>query len=274
MTRTPPWLRSVAPCTGWHRRAIDAVHRRTILIAERRGTSSPSCGPAKPRTTFAPQLADLLFQPSSLVPPFDTGPAAADFLSSPRDPDGAGERALVAGIQQGDLDAFRMLHGRFVVDLLDFAHSYLRSRYDAEEVVQDLFLWIWEHRHEWTAPGGLRSYLFKAVRNRAINRLRQARVQATYAERVGQRTRLPEESRAVPDDALAKVTAGELAAVLADAVGTLPPRCREVFILIRERGLTYAEVAGLLGISPKTVEIHMNHALGVLRRRVAEWRDR
>lgn len=183
-------------------------------------------------------------------------------------------RALVSAVQQGDLDAFRALHGHYVVDLLDFAFSYLRSRDDAEEVVQDLFLWIWEHRHEWSAPGGVRAYLFKATRNRAINRLRQFRVQARFAERVGQEEAgLPRDLRpATAADPLADLTAAELDAVIRHAVDALPSRRREVFRLVREQHLSYAEVAELLGISPKTVEIHMNHALGALRSRIAEWR--
>lgn len=182
------------------------------------------------------------------------------------------DATLVARVQVGDADALRVLHARYVVDLLDFAYTYLRSRADAEEVVQDLFLWIWEHRHEWTAPGGLRSYLFKAIRNRAINRLRQHRVQARFQQRMSQHATPPTLRPATPPDPLAGATAEELRTVLANAIATLPDRCREVFLLVRERQLSYAEVASLLGIAPKTVEIHVNHALGVLRKRVAEWR--
>ena len=98
----------------------------------------------------------------------DPGQEAVDFRMLQRAQSAASERALVAAVQQGDVEAFRVLHEQYVVDLLDFAFTYLRSRDDAEEVVQDLFLWIWDHRHEWNAPGGVRSYLFKSVRNRAI----------------------------------------------------------------------------------------------------------
>ena len=77
---------------------------------------------------------------------------------------------------------------------------------------------------------------------------------------------------APPNDPAALTTARELNTVLADAIARLPPRCREVFLLVREQRLSYAEVAELLKITPKTVEIHMNHALGALRRRLAEWR--
>ena len=205
---------------------------------------------------------------------FDSSPEAVDYRALMRGRGPAAERALVAAVQQGDVDAFRTLHEHYIVDLLDFTYTYLRSRDDAEEVVQDLFLWIWEHRHEWSAPGSVRAYLFKAVRNRAINRLRQRRVQARFAERVAQANDPKGLDPPVASDPLADVTAEELDAVIARAVEALPPRSREVFLLVRERHLSHADVAELLGISPKTVENHMTSALGALRTQVAEWRGR
>ena len=205
---------------------------------------------------------------------FDSGPEAVDSRAFPGPTNPAAERALVAAVQQGDVDAFRTIHQHYVVDLLDFAYTYLRSREDAEEAVQDLFLWIWEHRHEWNVPGGVRAYLFKAVRNRSINRLRQQRVQARFAERVG-RPDSPQRVEALAaHDPLTALTADELDTVLTRAIEGLSPRGREVFLLIRERRLSYAQVAELLGISPKTVENHMTAVLGILRARVAEWRGR
>ncbi len=186
--------------------------------------------------------------------------------------DAATEQALVRAIQQGDVEAFRTLHERYAVELLRFAHSYLRSRDDAEEIVQDLFLWIWEHRHEWNAPGGVRPYLFKATRNRAHGWLRKRRTQELFSMRVSQGHDSAASTPASPPDPLMATTAGELDAVLSETVAALPPRCREVFLLVRECGLPHGEVAALLDISPKTVEVHMNRALGALRRRVAEWR--
>ena len=62
-----------------------------------------------------------------------------------------------------------------------------------------------------------------------------------------------------------------LAEAVERAVAELPPRCREVFTLTRDQHLSYAEVAGVLHISPKTVEIHMGRALALLRDRLQPW---
>ena len=207
------------------------------------------------------------------MPSIDPAQNTLGSLAAARALEAAAERTLVAAVQEGDLDAFRELHGRHLVDLLDFAFTYLRSREDAEEVVQDLFLWIWERRHEWAPLGGVRAYLFAATRNRAISRLRQRRVQTRFAERLGWGDLSRSPVQTATGDALGELTAGELERVLARCLEALPPRPQEVFRLIRERNLSYADVAKLLGISPKTVEIHMSHALGALRRAVEEWRQ-
>ena len=67
------------------------------------------------------------------------------------------------------------------------------------------------------------------------------------------------------------VEVAELAAAVEQAVAGMPVRCREVFTLIRDQGLTYAAAAAILQISPKTVETHMGRALRLLRRRLAPW---
>jgi RNA polymerase sigma-70 factor (ECF subfamily) len=69
----------------------------------------------------------------------------------------------------------------------------------------------------------------------------------------------------------AELMASDLATAIQAAVEGLPPRCREVFVLLRTQALTYAEVAVILGISPKTVEVHMTRALAVLRARLGPW---
>jgi RNA polymerase sigma-70 factor (ECF subfamily) len=65
--------------------------------------------------------------------------------------------------------------------------------------------------------------------------------------------------------------ASDLESAIHTTVEGMPPRCREVFLLLRTQALTYAEVAVILGISPKTVEIHMSRALAILRARLGPW---
>jgi len=179
---------------------------------------------------------------------------------------------LVDRVRRGDASALELVFRRYGRLLLDVVHGYLAAPDEAEEVVQDLFLWIWEHRQSWTTPAELRPYLLTAVRNRALNRIRHRQVERKLADRLQQPHLQPPQGRARAGDALEMVTGDELSGVIAAAVAGLPPRCREVFLLLRHDELSYREVAEALGISPKTVEIHMTRALNAIRVAVGDWR--
>jgi RNA polymerase sigma-70 factor (ECF subfamily) len=179
---------------------------------------------------------------------------------------------LVERVRGGDPTALEAIFRRYGRLLLDVVHGYLAAPDEAEEVVQDLFLWIWEHRHSWTTPAELRPYLLTAVRNRALNRIRHRQVERKLADRLQQPHLQSSHRGARAGDALEMVTGDELSAVIAAAVAGLPPRCRDVFILLRHDELSYREVGEALGISPKTVEIHMTRALNAIRVAVTNWR--
>lgn len=177
----------------------------------------------------------------------------------------ADEARLIALLRSGAADAFERVYRSYVVALCRLADSYVQSRDTAEDIVQDLFTWLWANRHGFHPEHGLRAYLFGAVRNRALNALRN---DATTS-----RASLAQSSSAtrVSAAADAELMASDLETAVQAAVEGMPPRCREVFVLLRTQALTYAEVAVILGISPKTVEVHMGRALAILRARLGPW---
>ncbi|HTR79866.1 MAG TPA: RNA polymerase sigma-70 factor [Gemmatimonadaceae bacterium] len=180
------------------------------------------------------------------------------------------DRGLFVRVRLGDDAALAALFDRYVDALCSFAFAYAQSRDSAEEIVQDVFIWIWEHRTAIEPPRSVPSYLYTAVRNRALNQLRARATEVRFYEREateGGSAVSPRRTDA--PDALAE--AHDLRDAAARAVAELPLRCREVFTLARGRQLTYAEIADVLGISPKTVEIHMSRALAHLRERLAPW---
>ena len=177
----------------------------------------------------------------------------------------ANEPRLIALLRSGDEEAFEGVYRSYVVALCELAYSYVRSRDTAEDVVQDLFTWLWANRHEFRPKHGLRAYLFGAVRNRSLNALRgEATASRTSAT-------LSFAAAAVSEAADAELMASDLEAAIQSTVEAMPPRCREVFLLLRTQALTYAEVAVILGISPKTIEVHMGRALAILRARLSPW---
>jgi RNA polymerase sigma-70 factor (ECF subfamily) len=175
------------------------------------------------------------------------------------------EPRLIALLRSGDATAFERVYRSYVVALCQLAYSYVRSRETAEDVVQELFTWLWANRHDFRPGHGLRAYLFGAVRNRALNVLRDEGT----ASRASAALSLSTPGMAGAADA--ELMASDLESAIHTAVEGMPPRCREVFLLLRTQALTYAEVALILGISPKTVEIHMSRALAILRARLGPW---
>jgi RNA polymerase sigma-70 factor (ECF subfamily) len=179
-------------------------------------------------------------------------------------------REWVARIRTGDEHAFEAMFRAYRDDLVGFVTSMLRSPDLAREVVQDLFLRIWQHRDLWEPNGPLNTYLFRAARNRAIDHIRHDRAELTLRDRAMREGSVTiAQPTSEPADRL--VRAADLRDAIARAVDELPDRCREVFRLRRQHHLTNAQVAEVLGISVKTVEVQMTRALGYLRRRLADW---
>src|SRR6266508_4820115 len=168
----------------------------------------------------------------------------------------ARDREWVDRVRAGDVQAFEALFRAYKNDLGAFVASCLRSHEDAEEVIQELFLHLWQQRRVWAVAVPLNVYLFRAARNRAISWLRHERVEAAVRERVAP-------GQPPSSDEVARVT--ELEDAIEQAVSALPERCREVFRLNRYHHLRYAEVAEIMGISVKTVEVQMGRALATLR---------
>jgi RNA polymerase sigma-19 factor, ECF subfamily len=182
------------------------------------------------------------------------------------------DREWVERIRTGDAQAFEAMYRAYKNHLGAFLERFLRSREPAEEVVQELFLHIWDHRHTWEVSSPLNIYLFRAARNRAISYLRHERVETKFRERVAREDFADFVPRPT-DSADEGVRTDELRDAIERAVSVLPDRCQEVFRLNRYHHLSYSEVAELLHISVKTVELHMGRALTALRVHLASWRE-
>ena len=164
---------------------------------------------------------------------------------------------LVARIRAGDHDAFDTAF-RAHYPLLRAVAARLATPAQAEEIVQDVFLSLWERRSSLLVPGALGTYLLSAVRFTAASSVRRAQVARRHNVTVVELHQPPAPS----DEALLHE---ERVRVVRAAVDRLPPRCREVFELVRLEGLSYADTAAALGISPKTVDAQLGKALRRLR---------
>jgi RNA polymerase sigma-70 factor (family 1) len=178
--------------------------------------------------------------------------------------------AWFSGERRDDALAFERLFRSFAGELTDFARSYVGTEEDAADAVHVVFCWLWEHRFTIQTPRSVRSYLFAAVRNRALNLVRDQRNAKVFRERA-QRAVVDLNASASLNGPDAELVAKDLEQALMTALREMSPRCREVYVLVRDHEFTYAEVAEALDIAPKTVEIHMARALAFLRKRLAPW---
>ena len=176
------------------------------------------------------------------------------------------ESEWVEAIRAGDPSAFEALFHAYHAGMCSFAYRYLGARDLAEEIVQEVFLCVWERRESWHIRTSVRSYLLTAVRNAALSYLRHERV---VRRREAEVRDFHEVVAASPE---VRALEAETVVAVRQAIGRLPDRCRLVFTLHREQGLTYAEVAEVLGISPRTVEVQIGRALKSLRKGLASHR--
>jgi RNA polymerase sigma-70 factor, ECF subfamily len=175
---------------------------------------------------------------------------------------------LVRRVRLGDEAAFEQIFRTYYVRLVSFARTGIDSQDLAEETVQEVFLHVWMRRESWVVERSLAAYMFRAVRNRISNARRSLKLEACYNADIARE--IDGESN-VPSDG--RLREAEIEAVLAKAVALLPERARQVFLLSRRQHLTYAEIAEVVGIGVKTVEMHMARALSQLRVALGEWRQ-
>lgn len=173
------------------------------------------------------------------------------------------DHQLLERLRAGDADAFEQVFRGSYSRLLAMAERLLGGRERGEDVVQDVLLELWRHRSRLPADLHLRAYLYRSVRNRALNLLRHDRVVREAEPRMERPGSVPPADLALADR--------ELAEAIRAAVAQLPDRCREVFELSREHQLSYAEISLVMGITKKTVEAHMGKAIRSLRRVMADW---
>ncbi|WP_449046550.1 RNA polymerase sigma-70 factor [Parapedobacter sp.] len=144
-----------------------------------------------------------------------------------------------------------------------YAYTVLRDELMAEEIVQTVFLKLWENRERMAIHTSLRAYLYKSVYHESLNYLKHKKVQRKYMAEA-----MAEQQQRQADEVVAD---SELRRHLHAALLRLPEKCRTVFQLSRFEELRYHEIAERLGISVKTVEAHMGKALKLLRLRLADF---
>jgi RNA polymerase sigma-70 factor, ECF subfamily len=163
-------------------------------------------------------------------------------------------------IRIGDEQALELLFRKYYSRLCSYANKYVNDPEEAREIVQEVFIKIWERREDIDPEESLGPYLFRITCNNSINRLRHRKVVGKYAEIY--KLVYVDNAEISPHESL---IASELTQNISKALKKIPPRCRQIFNLSRVDGLKYSEIAYTLNISVKTVEAQMSKALNILR---------
>lgn len=164
---------------------------------------------------------------------------------------------LLSAVRHGDQKAFDALFRKYYPMLCAYGHRFVALE-DAEEIVEDSLLWIWENRGTLDIESSLSSYLFKMVYRRALNKL--AHIDATQRAD----TRFYEEMQEMLQDT-DYYQMEELTKRIEEAIAALPESYREAFVMHRFRDMSYKEIAEILGVSSKTIDYRIQQALKQLR---------
>ena len=178
-----------------------------------------------------------------------------------------GDADLLRRLRAGDERALEELFRAYYAGMCAFVRRFVHAPDIAEELVQDVLFKLWSKRESLTDIDALRTYLFRAARNTALNHLRRKKLENAWEEQEASRGE-PMTSVGTDDDA----STDEVSRAVNGAIARLPTRCREIFVMSREGNMTYAEIATALGISIKTVETQMGRALKSLRVSLAKYR--
>lgn len=163
---------------------------------------------------------------------------------------------LLKLIKQGDQIAFRHLFYQYADSLERFITYYIHDREKSQDLVLDIFTYIWENRQNFEIKRTLKAYLFQAARNKSFTYIRDKKI-PVYLEEM--------EGMEIVQNYDSELELQELHHLIEEAVSLLPDKCREIFRKSREENLTNKEIAGQLHISEKTVEGQITIALKKIR---------
>jgi RNA polymerase sigma-70 factor (ECF subfamily) len=170
---------------------------------------------------------------------------------------------LIDGIKQGDVAAFEELYKQYYIFLCLIAEHIVRNHSDAEEIVSDVFVKLWNIRENIDITTSIKAYLVKAVHNTSINYLERSKISNKITDSLSNSDYklLVWDS----DYPLGQLYEKEIMNILDNGINTLPDACRQIFILSRNEDLKYSDIADKLGISVNTVKTQMKIALARLR---------
>jgi RNA polymerase sigma-70 factor (ECF subfamily) len=167
---------------------------------------------------------------------------------------------LVAEIKENNKEAFKSLYDRYSRKIYYFSLRYLGSKEETEELLQSIFMNIWQHRRSLDSTLSVKDYIFRSAVNYITNYLKKKAVRTRFNESEIHKGEIQS------NQTYEQVLLHDLESLINSIVETLPSQQQKIFRLSRYEGLTHKEIASKLGLSVRTVENQMYRVLKVLRK--------
>lgn len=167
------------------------------------------------------------------------------------------EFELFNQIKLKDRVSFDTLFRKYYEALCRFSYAICLSQENAEECVQEMFVHLWEKAPVIKIETSVKAYLYASVRNYTLNAIQKQQTELHYINEYTQQQQYEQEEE--------KLSNEDISCLIQSGIDVLPDKCREIFILCKQEGLTYDELATYLNISEKTVDNQMGIALRKLR---------
>ncbi len=178
-------------------------------------------------------------------------------------------QTIINGIKQGDISSFEKLYEQYYIYLCTTAEHIVRNSSDAEEIVSDVFVRLWNIREKLEITTSVKAYLIRAVRNTALNYLEGSKLNNKLFDNISTSDfqLLAWDS----DYPLGQLYEKEVLEILDQGINKLPDNCRKIFLLSRNEDLKYSDIAERQGISVNTVKTQMKIALSRLRENLKDY---
>ena len=178
---------------------------------------------------------------------------------------GIDERELIQRLKVDDQTAFELIFRFYYAGLVVFSKQLTNSGSDAEEMVQDFFVQLWENRKKIKDVDSLKPYFFTSIKNKSLNHLKKRGIEQNVHDYIKEQV-----EKDILYDPDIYVTS-ELQEQIRRAIDDLPERCREIFMMSKLRGFSNDEIAEEFNISKRTVETQISKALRILRNKLQNY---
>ncbi|MGV8134272.1 MAG: RNA polymerase sigma-70 factor [Mangrovibacterium sp.] len=172
------------------------------------------------------------------------------------------DQELTRLLGRGSKDAFHLLYMRYGLKIRRFAKTYLKQEQDTEELVQDVFLKLWNKKEVLDSSGNLKAFIYKTAVNSIYDFIRRKNIEQAFRD-------YTKEGSAVSDQTWDEVVFNDMLFHVSRLIEKMPEQRRKIFMMSKEEGLTNDEIADVLRLSKRTVENQLYRATSFLKKNMS-----